>query len=183
MAVIVTRVDRARSEAEIDTVRALVWEFFDRLRDRYPDMLGTIDNYIKIQDVAGQLANFRSVFLPPAGECFIAFADDEIVGMVMLRPHGRERCELNRMYVRESARGLGLGRQLCQALVDEARRLGFREIFLDALYRHVEALPLYRSIGFSDYSDPDVFDAGDARVVHMRMYLRDANDGGTVADG
>jgi GNAT superfamily N-acetyltransferase len=165
------RVSKVRTDDEIAAVTKLVWEFFDVLRVRYPDMLDTIDRYIELQDVACELANLRVTFLPPAGECFVANLEGEPVGMVMMKPRGDGRCELNRMYVRESARGLGLGRALCQALVDEARMLGYREVVLDALYRHQEALPLYESVGFRYTSDPEAFEAGDDRVVHMRLEL------------
>jgi GNAT superfamily N-acetyltransferase len=165
------QVSKVRTDDEIEAVSKLVWEFFDALRVRYPDMLDTIDRYIEKQNVAGELASFRDIFLPPAGECFVAKLEEDPVGMVMMKPRGDGRCELNRMYVRETARGLGLGRALCQALVDEARRLGYREVVLDALYRHQEALPLYESIGFRYTSDADAFEAGDDRVVHMRLEL------------
>ena len=162
---------KVRTDADIDAVRALVWEFFDVLRDRYPDMVDTIDRYIAEQDVAGELGNFEKFFLPPAGECLVADHDGERVGMVMLKPLPENTCELNRMYVRDTARGLGLGRALCESLVAEARALGFREVLLDALYRHVEALPLYESVGFERYDPAEGFDTHDERVVHMRLTL------------
>ena len=162
---------KVRSEADIAAVRALVWEFFDVIKGRYPDMIDTIDRYIEQQDVAGQLANFESVFLPPAGECLVADHDGEQVGMIMLKPLPYKACEMNRMYVRDTARGLGLGRALCESLIAEARSLGFREVLLDALYRHVEALALYQSVGFETYRPEDGFDAHDERVVHMRLRL------------
>jgi GNAT superfamily N-acetyltransferase len=163
---------RVRSEPDREAVRSLVWAFFDQMRVRYPDMLGEIDDYIAQQDIAGQLADFDAYFLPPHGECFLALADGKPAGMVKIRPHGDGVCELNRMYVRPEVRGRGLGRQLCAAVIAEARALGYRSVILDALYRHVEALPLYRSMGFRDYDPPDGFKAGDGRVVHLRLDLR-----------
>jgi GNAT superfamily N-acetyltransferase len=162
---------KVRSDEEIAVVSRLVWEFFDVVRDRYPDMIEETNRYIAEQDVAGELRNFREIFLPPAGECFIARVAGEPVGMIMLKPHGEDTGEMNRMYVREQARGRGLGRALCTALIDEARRLGYRRIVLDALYRHREALPLYESVGFRRVFDPDAFGAGDERIIHMQLDL------------
>jgi GNAT superfamily N-acetyltransferase len=162
---------KVRSSEEIDAVRALVWEFIDVMRERYPDMLAEIDAYIVHQNIAGQLADFETYYLPPAGECFLALHGGAAVGMVMMKPKGDSDAEMNRMYVRASARGLGLGRRLGEALVDEARSRGMSTIWLDALYRHVEAIPLYESLGFVRYADPAAFQAGDARVIHMKLVL------------
>ena len=159
---------KARSAGEIEAVKAMVWEFFDVLRGRYPDMLETIDTYIREQNVAGELENFSDYFLPPKGECFLALQDGSPAGIVLLKPHGAGDGEMNRMYVRESARGLGLGRMLGEALIAEARVLGYGTVWLDALYRHVEALPLYESLGFERYNDPNAFAGDDERVIHMK---------------
>ena len=166
-----TAVIRARVEDHIDLARHLVWEFFDVLRARYPEMLAEIDYYIEHQNVAGELENFPDYFLPPHGECFLAIKDDIPVGLVMLKPHGDGDGEMNRMYVRASARGQGIGRALGEALVAEARALGYGVLWLDALHRHVEALPLYESLGFTRYTDPNAFGGDDARIIHMKMTL------------
>ncbi|WP_417718886.1 GNAT family N-acetyltransferase [Salipiger sp.] len=160
---------RTRSGPERDAIREMVAEFFDFMRVRYPDMLAEIDDYILQQDIAGQLADFDRYFLPPHGECFLGLHEGAPAGMVMIRPAGDGACEMNRMYVRPAARGTGLGRALCAAVIAEARALGYRTVLLDALYRHEEALPLYRAMGFRDYSDPALFKADDRRVVHMRL--------------
>jgi GNAT superfamily N-acetyltransferase len=162
---------KARSEEEIAAVRTLVWEFFDLLRERYPEMLDKIDAYIESQNVAGQLADFGTYFQPPNGECFLAMQDGQPAGIVMLKPRGDGDAEMNRMYVRGAARGLGLGRQLAEAAVAEARRMGCGTLWLGALHRHVEALPLYRSLGFERYHDPGEFGADDDRVIHMKLVL------------
>ena len=160
---------RVRSDADIAVVREMVWEFFDFMRGRYPDMLETIDAYIEDQDLAGQLGDFPRYFTPPAGECFLALLDGQPVGICKLRPGEDGAAELNRMYVRDAARGRGLGRALCLATIEDAWALGYRTVLLDALYRHVEALPLYRSLGFRDYAAEGLFGGDDDRIVHMRL--------------
>ncbi len=165
------RVSKVRTPDEIDTARALVWEFFDFMRGRYPDMMDTIDDYIADQDVAGELDDFAARFLPPRGEAFLAWHQGEAVGLVLLKRHGENDGEMNRMFVRASARGQGLGRSLGEALVAEARERGMETLWLDALYRHVEALPLYESLGFVPYTNPDAFRGTDERVIHMKLVL------------
>ena len=162
---------KCRSNQEIDAARELTWEFFDFLRGRYRDMLKIIDDFIVSSDVAGQLEKFSDYFLPPNGECFLGLQEKVVVGMVSLKPKGNADGELNRMYVRKAARGLGMGRSLGEAAIKEARLLGYDNLYLDALYRHVEALPLYESLGFERYSDANAVGGDDERVINMRLKL------------
>ena len=162
---------KVRRATEIDAVRSLVWEFFDFIKLRYPELHAETDDYIEKQNVVGELENFGDFFLPPVGECFLAYNNSEPVGIVMLKPHGESDGEMNRMFVRESGRGLGLGKRLGEAVVSEAREFGYSTLWLDALYRHVEAIPLYESMGFERYSDPNAFGGSDERVIHMKLKL------------
>ena len=162
---------KARTPEQIEAVKVLIWEFFDVLRLRYPEMVGEIDAYIHDQDVVGQLENFGDVFQPPNGECFVAYAGTDPAGLVLLKPEGERAGEMNRMYVRDSARGLGLGRKLGEALIEEARALNYKTVRLDALHRHVEALPLYESLGFRRYEDAGAVGGTDARFIHMKLTL------------
>lgn len=161
----------ARSKADIDAAAALIWEWFDLLRSRYPEMRAAVDDYIESQDVAGQMARFEEVFLPPHGECYLALHEAAPVGLVCIKRLGATEGEMNRMFVRQEARGLGLGKALCQAAIQGARDFGFRTLFLDAAYKHVEALPLYEAMGFVRYEDKTAFRGDDARVIHMRLVL------------
>jgi GNAT superfamily N-acetyltransferase len=157
-----------RSEADADIVRTLAWEFIDWLRERYPDMQDMIDNYLKAQNFAEQLAQLLYKLAPPKGECLLARVDGEAAGIVMLKPHPSGACEMNRMFVRSSARGKGVGIALGQHLIREARNLGYSRMILSAGFRHDEAIPLYRKLGFTeDKTLPDT-GAGDAEV---RMVL------------
>ena len=164
-------IHRVRGEEQIEAVRALVWEFFGCLESRYPEMADELAAYQVEQNVAGDLENFAAVFLPPKGECFVAVHNGEPAGIVMLKPSGVNDCELNRMYVRDAARGNRLGRALGEAAVAEARARGYDAVRLRAIYRHKEALPLYESLGFQRYSDPALPRAGDGRFIYMVLTL------------
>ncbi len=165
-------VELVREEEQAAHVRQMAWEFIDWLRARYPEMQDGIDEYLKNQDFAGMLEQLLEHFTPPEGECLLARSNGSPVGILMLKPHAEPgACEMNRMYVRESARGQGVARALTAKLIERARDLGYKTMVLSALDKHTEAIGLYRSIGFTDDErTPDTVSAADREVL-MRLSL------------
>jgi putative acetyltransferase len=78
----------------------------------------------------------------------LAHQDAGPVATIALRPLDRTCCEAKRLYVRPAARGQGLGRALLKAVIDAARRQGYRELYGDTLPVMQSALGLYRELGF-----------------------------------
>lgn len=167
-----TSIQLVRTEAQAEQVRAMAWEFIDWLKQRYPEMHSGIDEYLVNQDFRGMLDRLLVDFTPPDGECLLALLDDKAVGILMLKPHSVGVCEMNRMFVRREARGRGVGRALCDRLIERGRDLGYQVMVLSALDRHDEAISLYRSLGFeSDKREADAEGAAD-REVQMRLILQ-----------
>lgn len=69
-------------------------------------------------------------------------------GMVAFRVLEPGHAEMKRMFVPETARGLGLGRRLLLALEDAARRRGVVRLSLETGVLQPEAIGIYRSAGY-----------------------------------
>jgi ribosomal protein S18 acetylase RimI-like enzyme len=74
----------------------------------------------------------------------------EPVGCGALKFHGDEPAELKRMWVADSARGLGIGRRLLQELERRAAAGGARVVRLETNETLAEAIALYRSAGYRE---------------------------------
>jgi GNAT superfamily N-acetyltransferase len=82
---------------------------------------------------------------PPAGAFLVATLRSEPVGCGALKFHGEQPTELKRMWVAESARGLGIGRRLLSELESRAAVAGAGVVGLETNKALTEAISLYRS--------------------------------------
>jgi DNA-binding MarR family transcriptional regulator len=88
--------------------------------------------------------------VPPAGCFLIAYLRGEPVGCGAVRHRPGAVSELKRMWVAESARGLGIGRRLLTELEARAARGGAAKVRLDTNRALVEAIAMYRSAGYAE---------------------------------
>ena len=122
------------------------------------------------QDFTGELAGLPGKYAAPAGALLLARdGADEAIGCVGLRSLGDGVCEMKRLFVAPEGRGLGLGRALMNAVAEEARRLGYREMRLDTLPTMAAAQSLYRQAGFEPV--PPYYDTPVDGTVFMRLAL------------
>lgn len=103
------------------------------------------------QNFAQELAGLPGEYVPPSGRLLLAFTDDQISGCVALRKIGEGACEMKRLFLRPDFRGQGLGRQLAEAIINEARQIGYQRMLLDTLPGKMDqAIAMYRSFGFKE---------------------------------
>jgi DNA-binding MarR family transcriptional regulator/GNAT superfamily N-acetyltransferase len=86
---------------------------------------------------------------PPAGYFLVATLDGNALGCGGVKVSG-DGGEIKRLWVAESARGLGIGRRILAALEDTACKAGVSLLRLDSNASLKEALSLYRNAGYAE---------------------------------
>ena len=106
------------------------------------------------QNFERELANLPGDYADPTGALLLATVDGAPAGCCALRPlPGSDHlnaCEMKRLFVRRAFRGFGLGRQLVERTLVQARLAGYTNMLLDTLSDMEAARALYQEFGFVD---------------------------------
>jgi GNAT superfamily N-acetyltransferase len=108
--------------------------------------------------------------LAGGGQIYFAVQGTEVLGTCAAIRISPATFELAKLSVDSTARGRGLGRRLCDAVVQYARDRGATEVILSSNTALVEALRLYESLGFRHAPLPEVLRYETADVF-MRLSL------------
>ena len=132
-------IEHAAGPEDVEAVRTLFLE--------YQESLG-ID--LCFQGFDREVAGLPGDYTPPVGRLLVARDNGAAIACVALRRLDAQTCEMKRLYVQRSHRGLGLGRALAEAVISEARLIGYERMCLDTLPSMSEAAVLYERLGFRD---------------------------------
>lgn len=135
------------------------------IRLRYPEL--DINEFTSEHTYDDVRKKFPGEHILPDGFLLIARTETDVCGCVALGRLDATTCEMRTLYVRPAFRGLGIGKQLAEASLNEARKLGYRCVRLDTLRFMESAFKLYSALGF--YPIPPYLDMSEALKGYIRF--------------
>lgn len=141
---------RATFPEDAPHVEDIMRRYVDDLVRRIPNERGAILTKYAPDRLPGLVAEWHHLHARPKGDMLLAWNGPKVVGCGMMRHLDESASELQRLFVDAEARGTGLGRDLCTALMAQAKADGRRVMRLDTGPELTEAIALYRRLGFRE---------------------------------
>jgi len=135
-------------QAMIQLIQARTEDHYRSTRNLFQQYADALGFDLEFQGFSREVATLPGAYAPPKGCIFLAESEEEIVGCVALRPLEKLICEMKRLYVVPGYRNRKTGRELAEAVIDQARTSGYERMRLDTLESMTAAQALYHSLGF-----------------------------------
>lgn len=81
-------------------------------------------------------------------EAIVVYLDGQPVGGAAIRAYEGDVVELKRVFVRDEARGQGIGTRLVSELLKLAKEAGYKKMILETGHLLKESCHVYRKLGF-----------------------------------
>jgi putative acetyltransferase len=154
-----TEIMLATSAKQIEEARSLFRE--------YEAWLGMS---LCFQSFEEEVAGLPGKYAPPVGRLYVAYVDGEPAGCIALRKLEPGVCEMKRLFLRDSARGRGIGVRLIEQVIADAQEIGYAKMRLDTYPPKMgKAVSLYEAHGF--YEIPPYYSNPHAGVLYMEKTL------------
>lgn len=137
-------------------------------RQAFHDMnIAWLEEYFTVEPAHRQmLENPEAELIAGGGEVFFAVQGGKVLGTVGVRNAGEGIYELTKLAVKPSAQGLGLGRWLCETVIDFFRNKNGKTLYLETHNKLKPALRLYKDLNFVTVRNP-----GDSHYDGCDLYM------------
>jgi ribosomal protein S18 acetylase RimI-like enzyme len=144
--------------SELDNVKILFQE--------YVDALGV---NLEFQHYDDEINSLPGKYALPDGRIYVLYYRSQLAGCIALRRLSEDSCEIKRLFVRPEYRGLKLGKKLTLQIINDAKELKYKEIYLDTLYSLESALKMYKKLGFHEI--PAYYNNPLENVIYLKMQV------------
>lgn len=142
-------------------------EEIEKLFEEYKAELN-VDVSFQPTDITAE--EISKIYSEPKGKIYLAIVENEPAGcMAFHQMENKSNCEIKRLFVRPKFRGLSIGKILMQKAIEDAKNLGYKEIYLDTLSTLKSACRLYEKLGFEQI--PPYYYNPLENVVYYRLKI------------
>ncbi len=148
----------AETDEDLELVKGLLEEYITS----WVEFDGPVHDEKEVEKARGQIENLFNYFGPPDGCLLFARYSEAVAGCVALEKLNDSVCQMKRLYVKPEFRGLKIGRELAERVIEQARRMGYEQMRIHTITALERANRLYKSLGFTEispYEDTPIKDA------------------------
>jgi len=139
------------------------------VRSLFEEYVTSLNFDLAFQNFEKELTGLPGDYAPPEGRLLLAIYDNQPAGCVALRKLQDGIYEMKRLYVKPQLRGLHIGRTLAEAIITQARQIGYRKMRLDTAPSMQVAQTLYQSLGFVDIDAYCYNPLSGARFMELKL--------------
>jgi putative acetyltransferase len=125
-------------------------KYLEFARRFFEEYAASLDFDLDFQNFEEEFSSLPGEYASPTGRLLVATYGDEPAGCIALRKLEERICEMKRLYVKPQFRDMGIGRALTEALIGEAKQMGYVRMRLDTVPSMQRARALYKSLGFRE---------------------------------
>jgi len=159
---------------DLEAVKKLWFDYLVWGNDKMQELYGVHPHNPK--EAVEQDIHQISKFQPPYGQIILAIYEGKICGLGSLKSINSEIGEIKRMFVDPTQRRIGAGRAILEALLFEAKKVGYKKVRLDSPKFMEAAHSLYSSFGFRDieaYPEMEIPEEFKDYLLFMELDLAD----------
>lgn len=127
-----------------EEIKKLFLEYTEMLVENDPNFA----KYLELQNYDSELEHLEYKYRLPDGRLYIVKVENEVAGCIGLRKIDSENCEIKRLYVRPEFRGQKIANKLVEMIINDAKKIGYKNMLLDTLPFLEGAIHLYKKFGF-----------------------------------
>lgn len=122
------------------------------------------------QDFETELATLPGKYGRPKGRLFLVRSGDDYKGCIGLREIAEGVCEMKRLYIKPELRGFGIGKDLVDLVITEAKQIGYKSMRLDTIKEKMpNAVDIYEKFGFKKIEA--YYDNPNPHTLYMELEL------------
>lgn len=125
---------------------------FDEAKTLFVEYANTLNFELCFQHFKEEISDLSLQYSEPTGSIILACENSIPIGCIGLRKLTDDTCEMKRLYLKNEARGKGIGRKLAEKVIAKAIEFGYKKMKLDTIETMKEAISLYKSMGLKEVS-------------------------------